>query len=219
MAPSGKLDHEQWLERAASVEVFRKRHGRLPTPGDGPVGAWLSGQRSALHEGFSSITQGRQAVLDELAPGWRSFLPPPTELWPDKVEQLTSFRQAQSRWPSQSADTPAEKSLGVWLSTQRSKAHRGELPEWRRAVLERDAPGWDSTGSRADAWHRTADEVGEFLRIHGRLPSKRATGGEERRLGAWLHNRRQNERVGTGWTSERAAYLDQAAPGWNQSRP
>ena len=216
MAPSGRLDNDKWLQRAALVVGFRTRHGRLPSPGDGPVGAWLSSQRSALHKGLSSITPGRQAVLDELAPGWRSFLPQPIDAWPDRAEQLMSFRLAQGRWPSQSADPAAERSLGVWLSEQRSKAHRGELDASRRAALERDAPGWDSTGSREEAWHRTADEVGEYLRSHGRFPSERATDIEERRLGTWLRNRRQDERARTGWTLERAAYLDDAAPGWKR---
>lgn len=214
MARAGRLDQEKWLERAGLVAEFVTRHRRLPRPGVGDVGAWLSSQRSDQHAGKLSMTPERQAFLDSVAADWREFLPPLTWTWPERAEHLSRFREAKGRWPSQTANDADERSLANWLSMQRTKAHRGRMSDAKRAALDRLGPEWDR-GSRADVWLRSADALGSFFREQGRWPSKSAADVGERRLGSWLHNRRQDARTGAGWTAERAAHLDSAAPGWN----
>ena len=212
-APEGYVD-DWWFERAVLVSVFLRKRGRLPTPGDGPIGAWLSSQRSTLHAGEPSMTAERQTVLDGFAPGWRVFLPAPGLPWPERAEEVIRFREVKDRWPSQIAADEDERRLGVWLSNQRSQAHRGELSNKKRAALDGYLPGWD-TGSREKTWYGNADALGAFFREHDRWPSKSAVGQEERRLGYWLHNRRQDACTAAGWASERATYLDKVASGWN----
>ena len=214
MVRENRLDQEKWSERAGMVAEFVARYRRLPRPGDGAVGAWLSSQRSDLHAGKMSMTSARQAVLDSVAAGWREFLPPLTWTWPERAEQLRGFRDQEGRWPSQTANDPDERSLARWLSMQRTKAHQGGLPEGKLVALDQFAQGWDR-GSRKALWIRNADALGLFVREKGRWPSKNSALTEERRLGAWLHNRRQDARTGVGWTDERAAYLEIVAPGWN----
>ena len=214
MARRTRLDHAGWNYRATLVEEFVRRNQRLPRPADGPVGAWLSGQRSELHLGKASMTVERQAFLDKIAPGWRNFLLSLTPSWSERAEHLMQFRASERRWPSQTAIDEDERSLGKWLSLQRSVAHRGELSDKRCAALDQYLPGWDP-GSREQAWYQNADDLAAFVHKHGRRPSK--NGAEtERQLGSWLHNRRHDARVGTGWTPERAAYLDRVVPGWNE---
>lgn len=212
-APEGYVE-DWWFERAVLVSLFLRERDRLPTPGDGPIGAWLSSQRSILHAGQPSMTAERQTVLDGLAPGWREFLPASGSPWSERAEEVKRFREVEGRWPSQIASDEGERSLGVWLSNQRSQAHRGELFNRKRAALDRYLPGWD-TGSRDETWYRNADALGAFVSEHDKWPSKNAIGQEERRLGSWLHNRRQDSRTGVGWAPERAAYLDKVASGWN----
>lgn len=161
------------------------------------------------------MTAERQAFLDKIAPGWRSFLPPLTPSWSERAQYLRQFRANEGRWPSQTAVDEDERSLGKWLSLQRSVAHRGELSDARRAALDQYLPGWDP-GSREQAWYQNADGLAAFVRKNSRWPSKNGD-GEERRLGSWLHNRRQDAVTGSGWTPERAAYLNKVAPGWNPS--
>lgn len=215
MARVNRLNQEKWHNRAALVAEFVRQRLRLPKPADGHIGAWLSGQRSALHAGLTSMTTERQIVLDQVAPGWREFLPPPTTwTWPERVEHLKRFLTAVDRWPSQTTDSEDERSLANWLSMQRTRAHQGGLADARCAVLDRNFPGWD-TGSREDAWRSNANLLGAFVRGHQRWPSRRAASEEERKLGGWLHNRRQDVRTGTALTPDRADYLDEVATGWN----
>lgn len=160
------------------------------------------------------MTAERQASLDKIAPGWRSFLPSLAPSWSERAQHLSQFHASEGRWPSQTALDKNERNLGKWLSLQRSLAHRGELSDTRRAALDQYLPGWDP-GSREEMWYQNAHRLAVFVRENSRWPSKNGD-GEERRLGSWLHNRRRDVVTGSGWTSERAEYLDRAVPGWNE---
>ncbi len=140
MVRENRLNQEKWYERAGLVAKFVARYRRLPRPGDGDVGAWLSGQRSDLYAGKQSITSERQAFLDSVAAGWREFLPPLTLTWPQRAEHLRRFREAEERMPSQTATDLDERRLASWLSMQRTKAHQGWLTEGKRAALDRLVP-------------------------------------------------------------------------------
>src|SRR5690606_17391767 len=134
-------------------------------------------------------------------PGWREFLPMPGTPWSKRARPVSQFHETKGRWPSQTSSDDDERGLGVWLSNQRSQAHRNELPERRRAALDQHLPDWD-TGSREQAWRLSADALGAFVYKHNKWPSKSAANKEERQLGSWLHNRRQDARTGRGWTPE-----------------
>ena len=69
-------------------------------------------------------------------------------------------------------------------------------------------------------WFANADETARFHLAHQRWPSSSAEDSVERKLGGWLSNQRGGERTGSnGWTIERGAYLDEAAPGWRGEDP
>lgn len=210
--PEGYVE-EWYVLRAATVAAFHSQRGRLPMPKDGKLGAWLSSQRSAANRGLTSMTPERIGLLDQLAPGWREHLPQPNT-WSHRLEELVTFRANEGRWPSQTAADAAERKLGVWLSNQRQLARKGNLATGKWVDLDLRAPGWDP-GPRDEAWLRTAEALGEFRHRHDRWPSKAADDVKERKLGSWLHNRRQDARTGAGWTPERAAHLDRVASGWN----
>lgn len=106
-----------------------------------------------------------------------------------------------------------ESSLANWLSVQQVAAQNGTLVNTGRSMLDGYDANWDP-GSRETAWYRNADALGAFLRKHGRWPSKSGA-NEERRLGSWLHNRRQDARTREGLSRDRLAYLDRVAPNWN----
>ncbi len=214
MARGTRLDDEKWAARAAYLERFVLSRRRLPDYSDGEIGAWLSTQRSGLNKGLAWMTPERQEVLDRIAPGWREPLPPVGEPWGVRAEEVRRFHAVMGHWPRQQAEDDEERSLGTWLSNQRHKAKRGELDPRREAALDRHLPGWRGRGLRDATWLANADALGAFHRERGRWPSGSSKDEAERKLGIWLSNRRQDARTGTGWSEERAGYLDQVAPGW-----
>lgn len=198
---------------ATLAAQFLAERGRLPTPGDGHTGQWLSSQRSALHRGLTAMTTARAEALDKLTPGWRRMLPARHPSWSQRADHLREFHAARGRWPSQTATDPDEAQLARWLSMQRSRHHRGELSATEVAKLNEQLPGWDP-GSRESIWLQTADDLAAFIAGEHRWPSTSGPTARERRLAKWLSNRRRDRRTGTGWSSARSDYLDAKAPGW-----
>ncbi len=74
---------------------------------------------------------------------------------------------------------------------------------------------------RQDArWKERADELGRFTRDHGRWPRWSADDAAERSLALWRQNQRNRTLASEQIThkSDRTAYLDEVAPGWNAGR-
>lgn len=212
MPRKGNLDNEKWAARVGVVAKFVHRHGRLPRVADGPIGQWLSIQRSELNQEKSSMTPERQRVLDELVPGWRQPLPPPYRSWESRAFDLRVFVEREQRLPSSTARDEFERRLAQWLINQRSAANRGELHDARALYLDKHFEGWNP-GRRKDRWFQRADELAAYVSEHGAFPLR--TGGEhERVLADWLRNQRANAKAGIRMSPDRIAYLDRVIPGW-----
>ncbi|KQO98535.1 helicase associated domain-containing protein [Leifsonia sp. Leaf264] len=66
------------------------------------------------------------------------------------------------------------------------------------------------------AWRERSAQLAEFLRVHGRKPSRRSYDPIEVQLGEWLHHQRRIQRT-TGLPDERWHTLDDNAPGWEDT--
>lgn len=139
-----------------------------------------------------------------------------------RMKELIAFVQATSRYPSQYATDPYERTLASWLKRRRSDAHAGTLaPAYSEALSV--LPDWERT-------ERTPQTVASQARWQDRLaaltayrasgkdwPLYRGTAGEQHQLGVWLHRQRFERRRGE-LDPAKAAALDTAVPGWLTGR-
>ena len=97
------------------------------------------------------------------------------------------------------------------------------LDAWQRAELmladDEYGPLWWA-GKRDLAWFQTADALGSYHRQHGRWPDgSDQTVSAARHLYVWLYETRRaatgHGKRATSLTTERRAYLSDAAPGWD----
>lgn len=183
-------------------------------------GPWVGAQRAAVRRGLSSMTAGRQALLDEHVPGWRESPPqPPRASWSESAAELRDYVRKTGRFPRQKSEAPDEARVGMWLTNLRTAQRRGELesgPGAARAEwLAEHVPGWEGRGERDAVWQQTARELGTWVGATdaGRWPKIRSADADERRLATWLKNRRDDHRAGR-LSRERVVFLDQCAPGW-----
>lgn len=191
-----------------------------PPRGSRHPGPWVTAQRTAAKHHLSSMTAERQALLDEHLPGWReSPIQPLRVSWPESAAEVRVYVRETGRFPRQNGDTPDEARLGMWLANQRSARRSGELDSGvgraRAAWLTEHVRGWEGRGERDEVWEQTARELGVWLSTAevGRWPNRRSADADERRLGTWRKNRR-DDRVAGRLSAERIALLDQLAPGW-----
>ncbi|MDP9889589.1 helicase associated domain-containing protein [Pseudarthrobacter enclensis] len=79
-------------------------------------------------------------------PGWRDY---PTQRdadatrWKMRVAEVAVWRAAGNDWPRhQKTDDREERTLGVWLHTQRIDYRAGKLTAANEALLNEVIPGW-----------------------------------------------------------------------------
>jgi len=151
--------------------------------------------------------------------------------WQRRADQFAAWVHREGRFPSESDDADGPR-LARWLYVQRYAARGGSNVIWtpaRAAYLERAVPGWctvraphraqgrrDDTDVHFERWTANAQALATFRRAHGRWPTRNDT-GHGPKLAQWLQTQRRAARglaAEARWTPERAAILDELAPGW-----
>ncbi|WP_028245550.1 helicase associated domain-containing protein [Pseudoclavibacter soli] len=141
-------------------------------------------------------------LADRLLPGWRAEHPL-GDVWLRHVLDVSEFRAEHGRFPKQSEPE------GRWLHKRRQAAGRGDLSPERRALLDRQLPGWDKTDApQVRPFEDHLANVVSFLIEYGRFPKQSEPEGK------WLHKQRREAYL-SNLLPERRAMLDQQLPGWD----
>lgn len=131
------------------------------------------------------------------------------------IAAIVEFHAASGTWPSPAALTGYERTLGIWLNTQRVGAARQTLDPFRIDVLDRELPGWQVTAE--EAWLSRAREASNFLLLHGRQPSTTSVEPGERVIATWLKTNQSLDRLNS-LRPDRVTWLDRHCPGWKSTR-
>jgi hypothetical protein len=106
------------------------------------LASWLERRRHDAVAG--TLAPAFREGLDVL-PDWQRLPRPVVDeaRWQDRLTALKAYLAAGNDWPlHKSSVTGAEHDLGVWLHSQRQKAHRGELDPAKTRALDEAVPGW-----------------------------------------------------------------------------
>jgi hypothetical protein len=136
------------MRNLRDILTFYAIEDRLPlshgkTPRERALGVWLLRRRREAAEGNLA-----SAYRDALAaiPGWDS---PSTRKaddagrWQKRLEEIAKLRDAGGDWPRhQKTDDRVERTLGVWLHTQRIDYRAGKLSSAKEYSLNEVLPGW-----------------------------------------------------------------------------
>lgn len=209
---------ESWWEVFGSLDAFVVAKQRYPTRyaesvDESRLGIWVENQRVQRKRG--SLRQERIDALESL-PSW--LWDTRTGKWMRTFDQVQNFVALNKRLPGLYAEDPAERSLGIWIVTQRQrrlgKTSKRSLTAEETAHLE-SLPDW-SWGPQGDAWERQRARLDEFLLRNGRLPRSAGTGyvknRDEESLARWCQKQRAKYNSGD-LASERADSLEEV-PGW-----
>ncbi len=206
-------DAASWEENVAALEVYGDREGHAHVPqrfrtADGrPLGPWVARQRTAYHQG--TLDPERIARLAAL-PGW--VWDSDAASWEENVAALEVYgaREGDARVHA-TFQTADGRTLGNWVSNQRTAYHRGTLAPERIArlqaledwVWEVEAAEWEENFAALKVYGDREE--------HARVPSSFRT-ADGRPLGPWVHRQRTAYHQGT-LDPERIARLE-ALPGW-----
>lgn len=70
--------------------------------------------------------------------------------WSERLEEYRAFVADKNRDPSSTSQDPNEKSLGTWLSRQRTAHRRGQLSQERQEGLMSASPDQVEHGEPSD---------------------------------------------------------------------
>lgn len=128
------------------VLALYRAEGRLPTkrtPRERALAIWLARRREDAAAGIPSPDYA--AALDEIPNWWH----PPTKQaddaarWDRRLDEVAAWLAACNDLPRhQKTDDQEERTLGVWLHTQRIDDRAGRLAETKETRLNEKVPGW-----------------------------------------------------------------------------
>ena len=138
------------------VLAFYEAEGRLPVNGrsrrESTLAEWLTRRRKDAGDG--TLSPAYAAALDAI-PNWQDY---PTKRdadaarWTRRVAEMTAYLAAGRDWPRHNkTEDQDERTLGVWLHTQRIDYRAGKLSAAKEAQLNKVIPGWRQGRSRRGA--------------------------------------------------------------------
>lgn len=131
------------LRNMEDLIALYKTEGRLPSfkgssPRERTLAVWLQRRRQDANRGTLSPMKA--------IPGWDQQPSRKTRdeaRWHQRLAELTEYMAAGNDCPRhKKTDSDQERTLGIWLHTQRMKQRRSELDQDKEAKLNTDLPGW-----------------------------------------------------------------------------
>ncbi|WP_455834107.1 helicase associated domain-containing protein [Pseudarthrobacter siccitolerans] len=128
------------------ILAFYVAEGRLPVSGrsarESALAAWLQRRRKEAAEGALSPAY---ADLDQI-PGWREHVTKrcaDEARWKQRLDEVAAYLAAGNQWPRHNkTEDQEERTLGVWLHTQRITRRAGKLDAAKEKQLDEVVPGW-----------------------------------------------------------------------------
>ena len=169
----------------------------------------LHSKASSLRRAYaaSSLSKRDIKAIEKGIPGWKWDLEDPEDHALDMTGKVAEFYHKYGKYPSHGSKDPKGKKLGTWLKTQRrSKADKGYgifYPSCERLAKQLGCPDMFEQVGTKDVRELYALKMTrkscEFYHRHGKYPSHVSRDPEVKKLGRWMHQRRQAKKgKGTG---------------------
>ena len=170
-----------WDENYSALTLYRKKNGhcRVTQRDDPQLDRWLGKRRSENNRG--KLEEDRIKALDALNFDWH----PDETIWNERFEELTAFREVYGhcRVPQKYI---SNKALGTWVSGQRSRRSKGELPGHKIKKLDEIGFDWNPDQT---VWQVRFEELKAFRKVHGHCRVPRGF-SENPKLITWVQEQR-----------------------------
>ena len=142
------------LRNMEDLIALYKTEGRLPSfkgksPAERALAVWLQRRRHDANRGALSpiYGEGMKAI-----PGWNQQPGRKAKdeaRWHQRRAELMDYMAAGNDWPRhKKTDSEQERTLGIWLHTQRMKHRSRELDQDKETQLNTLLPGWKEGRTR-----------------------------------------------------------------------
>jgi hypothetical protein len=161
--PVPKCVTEPGRRNLEEVLAFYETEGRLPISSrsrkESTLAEWLTRRRRDAAEG--NLSPDYATALDTI-PRWRDHTAKreaDAVRWKQRLAEVSAWLAGGNDWPRhQKTDDQEERTLGVWLHTQRIDHRAGKLTESKEQQLNKVIPGWRQGRQRRGGNPRRSDQ-------------------------------------------------------------
>jgi hypothetical protein len=122
------IQESRWIKKYNMLQTFKKKYGHCDVPDTHPqLGHWIGNVRKNYKN--NKISSDRVSALNKLGFIWEKI----ESLWIHKFNLLLKYK---SKYGHCNVQEKHDKSLSVWVGTQRTRYRRGQLAVDRITKLE-----------------------------------------------------------------------------------
>jgi hypothetical protein len=213
VSKSDKSRHTKWYNEYEKLVEFKRKNGHCMVPyryeQDKSLGKWASSQRTRHARGM--MLSVRKDMLDEIGFVWKAD---GDKLWHQHYEKLVDFKRNNGH-----CMVPCryehDKSLGKWVSTQRTGHANGVMLSVRKDLLDEIGFAWKGAGRHHHnnkIWYHQYEKLVEFKRTNGHCMVQQKY-EQDKSLGMWISSQRTGHANGV-MSSVRKDLLDEIGLVW-----
>jgi uncharacterized protein YbgA (DUF1722 family) len=186
-----------WNMHYEKLVEFKRKNGHCRVPyryqHDDSLGKWVSSQRTGHANGV--MLSVRKDLLDEIGFAWKGAgrYHNNNKIWHHQYEKLVEFKRTNGHCivPQKYEQ---DKSLGIWVSTQRIFHTNNIIRQDRKDLLDEIGFAWKAESARYTnhgykLWHQQYKKLVEFERKHGHcaVPYRYE---QDKSIGKWVSHQR-----------------------------
>jgi len=149
------------------------------------LGIWCSRKRGDRRNG--KLDEDKINKLEEISLWWWEKEDP----FNNRLEELKQWINDNNRIPGTGPENIEEKRLGYWCSDKRKDKKYSKLEEDKIKLLESISIWY---WKKEDPFNNRLEELKQWINDNNRIPSGMSKNIEEKRLGSWCSNKRQDKK-------------------------
>ena len=200
----------QWEEMFDVLKEYKKIHGYCNIPqgwivNNLKLGTWVQTQRGNYQNG--KLSEDRIKSLEDIGFVWDPY----ESTWEEMFDALNEYEKLHGHCNVPTSYVLNGRTLGIWVSTQRSNYQNGKLSEYRIKRLEDIGFVWDPYES---TWEEMFGALNEYKKIHGHCNVPRIW-LENKQLSVWVKLQRNYYQKGN-LSIDRINRLEEIGFVWEQ---
>jgi hypothetical protein len=206
---------KKWNMQHEKLVEYKRKTGDCVVPQsykvDKSLGVWVNKQR--VYHKNNKLRLDRKERLDEIGFAWKvdstaARVSGEDKKWDQQYEKLVQFKRKREHCivPNRHEQ---DKSLGIWVDTQRTIYRKNELRQDRKRLLNEIGFVWKNNDT---LWDQRYEKLVEFKRINGNCMVPRRY-KQDKSLGAWVGTQRTDHK-NNKMRPDRKRILDEIGFAW-----
>lgn len=111
------------------------------------------------------------------------------DTWNTNIQNVKTFAETNSRWPSTTSENPEEKALAQWFSRQKFLLNKGDMKDDRKAIISNLILSF-STLERDGIWESRYQQVLSYYKANNKLWESSSDNIEEVKMYRWWNQQK-----------------------------